>query len=163
MDSAQRRSVRKRAAAGLAIRTHVVLPRLSQPLRKMDQKTPRAPAYNKPKKPGIWMNFDNTVGLYLIIAADDSFDQAAQAVFAAIREAEARFPGWPRMLYLDIVGHDHARGGFTNEFVEFQQEFWFSVIAPFLTAFELPLTGCLLNPDPQRNDMPDDLVIREAT
>ncbi len=128
--------------------------------------TPRkvsfVPEYNKPDKPGIWMNFDNTASIYLVVAASDSFDQAAQAVFAAVREAQSRFPGWPRIFYLDILGHSDGQGGFEEEFVEFQQEFWFSAIAPFLTAFELPLVGGLLSPSPQRNDLPDSLAIRST-
>lgn len=121
---------------------------------------PILPAYNKPDAPGIWMNFDNTVSIYHVVQAEDDFYQAAQDVFGAVQDAQARFPGWPRVLYLDIVGHDDARHGFADDFIEFQQEFWFSTIAPFLTGFELPLTGPLLNPDPQRNDLPDELVIQ---
>ena len=118
------------------------------------------PAYNKPETPGIWMNFDNTVSLYHVVQAEDDFYQAAQDVFGAVKDAEERFPGWPRVFYLDIAGHTDPRHGFENDFVEFQQEFWFSAIAPFLTSFDLPLTGALINPDPQRNDLPDELVIQ---
>lgn len=117
------------------------------------------PDYNKPDAPGIAMNFDNTVSLYHVVAEDDGFEQAAQDVVALLREAEERFPGWPRVLYLDIAGHVDATGRFTDEFVEFQQEFLFSVVAPFVTALETPLTRGLVNPEPQRNDVPDRLRI----
>ena len=117
------------------------------------------PSYQKPESPGIWMNFDNTVSIYHIIQASDTFFQAAQEVFGAVKDAQERFPDWPRMLYLDILGHTDSRHGFEDAFVEFQQEFWFSTIAHFVTAFELPLTGALVNPNPQRNDLPDVLNI----
>jgi hypothetical protein len=121
---------------------------------------PFVPHYNKPETPGVWMNFDNTVAIYHVVAAEDDFYRAAREVFGALKEAQDRFPDWPRMLYLDITGHTDPRHGFEDDFVEFQQEFWFSAIAPFLTGFDLPLTGPLINPDPQRNDLPDELVIQ---
>ncbi len=106
------------------------------------------------------MNFDNTVAIYHVVQPEDRFKQAAQAVFALVKEAQERFPDWPRMLYLDIIGHTALHHGFEDDFIEFQQEFWFSAIAPFLTGFDLPLTGGLINPEPQRNDLPDELVIQ---
>lgn len=118
------------------------------------------PEYNKPEAPGIWMNFDNTVAIYHVIEASDAFEQAAQDVFGALKDAQEKFPGWPRMLYLDIEGHQDVKHGFDDDFLEFQQEFFFSTMAPFLSAFELPLTGPLVNPEPQRDDLPDELVLR---
>ncbi len=117
------------------------------------------PEYDKPEAPGVWMNFDNTVSLYHIVEPEDSFEQAAQALFALLREAQTRFPDWPRILYLDIRGHRGDRAGFDADFFEFQQDFLFATVAPFTTAIDTPLTGPLLNPDVQRNDVPDQLVI----
>ncbi len=48
---------------------------------------------------------------------------------------------------------------FDADFYEFQQDFWFSTVAPFVQAFELPVTGGLVNPETQRNDVPDRLNI----
>ena len=117
------------------------------------------PEYNKPDAPGIAMNFDNTVSLYHIVGAQDDFARAANDVFGLVKEAQARYPGWPRVFYLDIQGHAGERAGFDGDFFEFQQEFWFATVAHFVTAFETPLTGALVNPKPQRNDLPDQLVI----
>ena len=125
-----------------------------------DKLPPVIPEYQKPETPGITMNFDNSVSLYHVVGAEDDFFGAAQAVFGLVKEAQERFPDWPRVLYLDIDGHRHPRHGFDNDFVEFQQEFFFATLAPFLTGFDLPLTGPLLNPDRQRNDLPDELVIQ---
>lgn len=117
------------------------------------------PAYTRPEQPGIWMHFDNTVALYHVVGAEEGFEQAAGALFALLQEAERRFPGWPRIFFLEIDGHLDPLGRYEPDFVELQQEYFFSTIAPFVTALDLPLTGPLLNPDPQRNDVPDRLRI----
>ncbi len=117
-----------------------------------------APAHNKPDAPGIWMNFDNTVSLYHVVASHHTFEQAAQALFALVQEAQQRFPDWPRILYLEIDGHLDALGRFEGDMVELQQEFLFSAVAPFLTALDTPLVSAL-NPEKQRNDVPGRLNI----
>ena len=129
----------------------------------MDATATQLPPYNKPEEPGIWVNFDNTVSIYHVVQAVDDFERAAQGVFRAIREAQRRYPDWPRVFYLDIDGHEGLTAGFDEDFVEFQQEFWFSAVAPFLTAFDLPMTGPLANPSPQRSDLPDRLVVGPGT
>jgi hypothetical protein len=118
------------------------------------------PAYNRPERPGIWMNFDNTVSIYHIVKPEDTFEDAAQALFSLLRQAQEWFPDWPRLLFIDILGHEGERAGFDDDFFEFQQDFLFATLAPFVTALETPLTGPLLNPAAQRNDLPDRLVIR---
>jgi len=115
-------------------------------------------SYNKPKSPGVFMNHDNTVSIYYVVKADESFEEAANGVFNAVKEAQKRFPDWPRALYIDIFGHERTPGLFEDEMLELQQEFLFSTIAPFVTALETPLVDGL-NPHPQRNDLPDVLRI----
>ena len=106
------------------------------------------------------MNFDNTVSLYHMVEPEDSFEDAAGAVFGLIKTAQEQYPDWPRILYVDILGHKGERSGFDEDFFEFQQEFWFSTVAHFVTAFETPLLGGLVNPNPQQNDLPDQLVLK---
>lgn len=120
------------------------------------------PQYAKPDQPGIAMNFDNSVSIYMIVGEADGFVDSARDAFALIKEAESRYPGWARTFYLDINGHRGEHHGYDADFLEFQQELFFSTMAPFLTAFDLPLTGPLLNPENQRNDLPDELVIGPA-
>ncbi len=103
------------------------------------------------------MGFDNTVALYHVVTPDETFEQAAGAVFGLLREAQMRYPGWPRVMYIDVNGHAGEAAGFDPDFYEFQQDFLFSVVAPFVTAMDAPLTGGLVNPEPQRNDVPDRL------
>jgi hypothetical protein len=116
------------------------------------------PDYNKPDSPGIWMNFDNTVSIYHVVEPHHTFEKAAQELFGAVQDAERQFPGWPRVLYLDIAGHTDALGRHTPDMVELQQEFLFSTIGPFLTAVETPLVSAV-NPERQRNDVPNSLAI----
>ena len=78
----------------------------------MSDSAPFVPEYAKPDAPGVHMGFDNTAGVYHVVAADDTFEQAAQGVFGLLREAQDRFPDWPRVLYIDIVGHEGDAGGF---------------------------------------------------
>jgi hypothetical protein len=117
------------------------------------------PSYQKPDTPGVAMNFDNTVSIWQRVAASDTFDHAATEAFRLVRQAQQQYPDWPRIFYLDIEGHEGEQKGFDADFFEFQQEFWFSTIAQFVTAFETPLVGGLVNPQPQRNDVPDQLSI----
>jgi len=105
------------------------------------------------------MGFDNTVSIYQIVEPDDTFDSAAQEAFGLLREAQERFPDWPRVLYLDVIGHEGDAGGFHPDFFEFQQEFLLGTFGHFYTALHLPLTGGLVNPEPQRNDVPQVLRI----
>ncbi|WP_412062331.1 hypothetical protein [Rubrivirga sp. IMCC45206] len=121
------------------------------------------PAYAKPDAPGVHMGFDNTVALYHVVAPEDSFEDAAQAVFGLLQQAQEQFPGWPRTFYLDVAGHRGDAAGFDPDFYEFQQDFLFSTVAPFVQALETPVTGGLVNPQPQRNDVPDRLDIGDDT
>ena len=120
---------------------------------------PFVPEFNKPDAPGLHMNFDNTISLYHVVVPEDDFDTAAQDLFALLKEAQERFPDWPRVLYLDIHGHLDAQGRFEDDFVELQQEFLIAAMGKFFTALAMPLVS-VLNPDPQSNDLPDELVLR---
>lgn len=115
--------------------------------------------YEKPETPGIRLNGDGTVALYLVVGAEESFEQAANRLFMLVREAIRDFPGAPRLLYLDILGHAGDAAGFDDDFFEFQQEFIFSTVAPFLTALSLPLLS-VVNPNVQREDLPDGLLVQ---
>lgn len=117
------------------------------------------PDYDKPDEEGIHMTFDNTVSLYHVVRREDDFEQAAQDVFAYLQEAQEQFPDWPRVLYLDIEGHRRGEDGqFTEDFVEFQQEFLLGALGTFFAALALPLVN-VVNPGEQRNDVPDSLAL----
>ncbi len=105
------------------------------------------------------MGFDNVVSVYHVIEAEDDFESAAHAVFAMVRECQDRYPNWPRVVYLDVLGHPGDRGGFDSDMFEFQQEFMIGTMGPFLTALDMPLVS-VWNPEHQRNDLPDQLAIQ---
>lgn len=120
---------------------------------------PFVPSYARPDGPGIHLGADNSVAVAHVVRPGDTFEDAATALVALVAEAERLYPGWPRVLYLEVLGHEGDAAGFTPDLYELQQDFLFSAVAPFLTAFETPLTGPLLNPEPQRDDVPDRLRI----
>ncbi len=126
-----------------------------------DQEPEFVPSYSKPDTPGIAMNFDNTVSILHIVKPEDSFEKAVGDCFSLVKESQESYPDWPRSFYLEIEGHRHEQHEFDDDFVEFQQDFFFSTLAGFVSAFDLPLTGPLLNPNPQRNDLPNHLVISD--
>ena len=111
-----------------------------------------------PEAPGVWMNFDNTVSLRYDVEENASFEDAALGLFALLKDAERQFPGWPRLLYLNIEGHLDTFGRLEPEMIELQQEFLFSIVGPFVTAVAAPIVSGL-NPAPQRNNLPDRLVL----
>ncbi|HET6569572.1 MAG TPA: hypothetical protein VFG50_16525 [Rhodothermales bacterium] len=123
---------------------------------------PFVPEYNKPDAPGIWMNFDNTVSVYHVVGEDDDFNAAAGDIFVLLKEAQDRFPDWPRVLYLEIEGHLDDQGRFEPDFVELQQEFLIAALGQFFTALDMPLVS-VLNPNVQSNELPDALRIGPPT
>lgn len=117
------------------------------------------PAYNKPEAPGIWMSIDNAVSVYHVVEENHDFDRASQDLFRLLRQANERFPEWPRVLYLDIQGHLDPLGRFDGDMVELQQEFLIQALGEFWTALAMPLVS-VVNPKPQNNAIPDALVVR---
>ena len=105
------------------------------------------------------MGFDNVVSVYHVIETEDDFESAALTVFAMVLECQERYPNWPRVVYLDILGHTGDRGGFDGDMFEFQQEFMIETMGPFLTALDMPLVS-VWNPEPQKNNLPDQLAIQ---
>lgn len=126
---------------------------------KEPESPPFVPEYNKPDAPGIHMNFDNTVSIYHIVGPEDDFDTAAHDIFVLLKEAQERFPDWPRVLYLDIRGHLDEQGRFEPDFVELQQEFLIQALGSFFTALAMPLLS-VVNPEEQKNELPDRLVLK---
>lgn len=116
------------------------------------------PDYNKPSEPGVFEGLDQ-VSIYHIVKPEDTFDASASAVFSLVIEAQKRFPGRDRVIYLDIEGHKGNAAGFDPDFFEFQQEFLQGFVGPFVRALAMPLLS-VVNPNEQRNDLPDKLEIK---
>ena len=118
----------------------------------------RIPVHEKPETQGVTPASDGNVSIYLCVAQEDSFDSAAQRLLSMIKDAQESFPRTPRVLYVDIDGHEGPHQGFDRDFFEFQQAFIFSTVAPFVSALSLPLVS-VLNPTTQKNALPDLLRI----
>jgi hypothetical protein len=103
-----------------------------------------------------------TVALYHIVYRDEGFEEAATALFEILREAERIYPGQCRILYLDIEGHRNEQGGYDHDMFELQRNFVLGVLMPFLAEVHMPIPGQVINRNPQRNDIPDKLIIAPA-
>jgi hypothetical protein len=100
--------------------------------------------------------------LYHVVYADETFEDAAEKIWAILRMAQERTPGAPRWLFLDIEGHRNEAGGFDADMYELQSNFALTTLMPYLSRFECPLLrnhGAAVN-DNQRDDIPEALTIR---
>lgn len=102
---------------------------------------------------------DKGLALYHVVAATEGFDVTADKLFTILRDAEEKFPGKPRYLYLDIEGHRNAQGGFDADMVELQQQFVLGFLSSWLAEVHMPLAQAKNNL-PQRNDIPARLTVR---
>ncbi|WP_229340905.1 HNH endonuclease [Streptomyces flavotricini] len=98
------------------------------------------------------------IAIYHDMAVYEDFERAAQRIFLMVRSARLRFPGTPRILYLDVQGHRNAAGGYDGDALELMQEFTLGYLMPFLTEARTPLLH-VANPRPQRDDLPQALLI----
>jgi len=98
------------------------------------------------------------VALYHVVLANEGFEGTASNLFQLIRKAQAERPDQKRTLYLDIEGHRNADGGFDAEMLELQSKFATEFLMQFLSRIVMPL-ATLDNPRPQRNDLPDELIL----
>jgi hypothetical protein len=102
------------------------------------------------------------IGLYHAVYSNEGFNEAATALFDLVREAEQRSPGQRRILYLDIDGHRNDKGGYDLDMHELQTHFVVEFLMPFLAEVHLPIGLHVVNPEPQRDDVPDTLEIKPA-
>lgn len=102
---------------------------------------------------------EHAVALYHVVYGHEGFDEAAQALFKLVRDAQRLQPGRKRKLFLDIDGHRNSEAGFDADMLELQREFLIGFLAPFLAEVHCPMIS-MVNPEPQRNDFPAALAIR---
>ncbi|MGK5637174.1 HNH endonuclease [Streptomyces sp. URMC 126] len=76
------------------------------------------------------------------------------------QEGRRENPGAPRHFYLDIQGHRDAAGGYDDDALEIIRDFVPGFLGPYLTETSTPLYQAR-NPEPQREDVPDVLNIRD--
>lgn len=98
------------------------------------------------------------IALYHVVKADETFDDAAEALLEILRLAGREQPGVPRLLFLDIEGHRNEQGGFDGDMYELQVHFITGFLSRWLTEFSTPLAKAK-NTKPQEEDIPDHLMI----
>ncbi|MFI9628541.1 HNH endonuclease [Streptomyces sp. NPDC052042] len=100
------------------------------------------------------------IALYHDMRVEEDFTKCATRLFSILKQAAAASPGAPRYLYLDIQGHRNAVGGYDAEALEIIYEFVLGCLSPYLSEISTPLYQAR-NPEPQREDVPGVLNIRD--
>jgi hypothetical protein len=97
--------------------------------------------------------------IYHRVYMHEGFEEAAQALFKLVQQAQELRPNQKRKLFLDIDGHRNEQGGFDADMYELQTHFLLGFLARFLTEFSCPLASGR-NEKGQENDLPEALHIR---
>ncbi|WP_019066063.1 HNH endonuclease [Streptomyces hokutonensis] len=100
------------------------------------------------------------IALYHDMRVEEDFTKCATRLFTVLKTAAGTSPGAPRHLYLDIQGHRNAAGGYDADALEIIRDFLLGFLGPYLTEISTPLYH-VRNPEPQREDVPDVLNIRD--
>lgn len=90
------------------------------------------------------------------VFAHEDFDHTAHILLRLLDNAQRKFPGAKRHLYLEIDGHRNSEGGFDDDMLELQSKFMAEFLIQFLTRVETPL-GAFQNPNPQNDSIPEQL------
>ena len=115
-----------------------------------------------PEEPGIHQSGDDgSIAILYQVSETETFEAAAEAVFASLQKAENQFPGNSRHFFLQIKGHEGPQHGYDEDFFEFQQDFLLGALGPFFTSMHLPATGSLTNNQAQDNAIPDRLDLKQ--
>lgn len=99
------------------------------------------------------------IALYHRMTAADRFEDAAQALLAIVQEAERRWPGRPRHVYLDVDGHRNEVGGFDADAYEWISNFALEFIGPFISELTTPL-GRFVPEGEQWDDVPESMEVQ---
>lgn len=105
---------------------------------------------------------EKAIAIYHVVYFHEDFEDAASKLFELVRGAERRTPGKRRALFLDIEGHRNDQGGYDQDMLELQRDFILGQLMPYLSEVHFPLIGHIVNPKPQRNDVPDELILKPA-
>ena len=103
---------------------------------------------------------ESGVALYHCVDENEGFNEAAQAIFELVMDAQNKFPGKKRHLYLDIEEHRNGAGGFDSEMFELQKDFVLGFLLQFVTEVNTPLYHAK-NDNHQNNDVPQELHIQD--
>ena len=99
---------------------------------------------------------DDTIAIAHRVLALEDFDETARILLNLLNDAQSKFPGAKRYLYLEIDGHRNSKGGFDQDMLELQTKFMEDFVIQFLIGADTPLAK-LKNPKPQNNEIPKEL------
>jgi hypothetical protein len=99
-----------------------------------------------------------STAIYHVIMPKDTFEDAAQAIFASVFLLQKNYPNQERMIVIDIEGHRNKQGGFDHDMFELQCYFNLNIILPYVTRIFSPL-ACVENKYPQINEIPEELNV----
>jgi hypothetical protein len=103
----------------------------------------------------------DAVGLYHNMYVEENFERCAYRLFEIVKCTVQRYPGKKRILHFDVEGHRNDLGGFDHDAWEILNHFILEFLGPYLTEIATPLLRAQ-NPKPQREDVPNELIIRPA-
>ncbi|WP_206337708.1 HNH endonuclease [Streptomyces sp. WAC 06738] len=100
------------------------------------------------------------IALYHDMRVEEDFGKCATRLFSILKKAASTTPGSPRHLYLDIQGHRNSAGGYDADSLEIMRDYLLGFLGPYLTEISTPLYQ-VSNPEPQREDIPDLVSVRD--
>jgi hypothetical protein len=90
------------------------------------------------------------------VLAHEEFDQTAYILLKLLNNAQRKFPGTNRSLFLEIDGHRKPNGDFDDDMLELQTKFMDEFLLQFLTRVVTPVAE-FKNPNPQNDVIPTEL------
>jgi hypothetical protein len=99
---------------------------------------------------------DDAIAIAHRVLAHEDFDETARILLKLLDDAQSKFPGAKRYLYLEIDGHRNSKGVFDQDMLELQTKFMADFLIQFLIGADTPLAK-LKNPKPQNNEIPKEL------
>jgi len=102
----------------------------------------------------------DSVAIYHLVYENEGFEESAQHLFKLVQDAQSKFPGKIRLLFLDIEGHRNSEGGFDSGMLELQKDFLLGFLNQFLSEIHTPLINAK-NPNPQSDSIPERLIIQD--
>lgn len=96
--------------------------------------------------------------IYHTVFENENFEDAASTLFGLVSNAQKNYPGFERILYLDIDGHKNNNGGFDEDMFELQQQYIIGFLMKYLSEVHIPLIT-LVNNRGQCDDIPEKFYI----
>ena len=90
------------------------------------------------------------------VLAHEDFEHTAQILLKLLNDAQRKFPGANRSLFLEIDGHRNSKGGFDDDMLELQSKFMQEFLLQFVNRAVTPLAE-FKNPKPQNDAIPEEL------